>query len=327
MRIFRLSNFLQARVNIFLCMVFGWNLAKFYVFFLGRIYFFIKSDEKQIIEKSVLEVMSMIRRDDDRDQILKRVFKGILYHYYEKLYIAFENKRKAAGFLSASIICNDLVLIKKALLNGRGVIFITGHYGAIEFIPTLLAVKNIDISMIARFKTAQLRKKVFAQAEKYNIKMIDAEKSENVFRNAISELKENRVLVTQCDEIDEWRPSDRKRTTFLGQITGLDRTINIMQKRSGAEVLFGVIHRYSLSRYELIVYSHDDMLKMISNSNSITTGEAVLKVLEQFIYHYPEQWYQWKKYPKLCSSRLFRAAATTKDVAGPILRPLLERHV
>ncbi len=327
MRIFRLSNFLQAKVNIFLYMVFGWKLARFYIFFLGRIYFFIKNREKQVIEKSVLEVMRMIRNDDDRDKTLKRVFNGILYHYYEKLYIAFESKRKATGFLSSSVICNDLALIKKALLNGRGVILITGHYGAIEFIPTLLAIKNINISMIARFKTAQLRKKVFAQAEKYNIKMIDAEKSGNVFHHAISELKENRVLVTQCDEIDEWRPSDRKRTTFLGQITGLDRTINIMQKRSGAEVLFGVIHRYSLSKYELIVYSHDDMLRMINSSNSITTGEAVLKVLEQFIYHYPEQWYQWKKYPQLCGSRSFREPATIRDTAGPVLRPLLERHV
>lgn len=322
----KLSNFLQARLNIFLYTIFGWGLVKFYIFFLGNIYFWLKKDEKQIIKKSVLDVTNMFMRCGDRDEIVKKVFRGILSHYFEKIYIAFENKQRATEFLSHRVSCDDITVIKKAISQKKGVILITGHYGAIEFIPTLLAIKNIEISMIAKFKTARLRKKIFEQAEKYNIRMIDAGKSENVFGQAINELKENRVLVTQCDEIDEWRPSDKKRTTFLGQIVGLDRTINIMTKRSGAEVLFGIIHRHSLSDYKLIVYSYDDMLKMFTKNTRLSAGEMVLKVLEQFIYHHPEQWYQWKKYPEMCSSRL-SGVTIQKGLYKPVIRPLLERRV
>ena len=100
---------------------------------------------------------------------MKKVFKGILSHYYEKLYIAFENKDKAVDFLSRNIASRDISVIERSLDRGNGVILITGHYGAIEFIPTLLAVKNVKISMIAKFKTEQLRKKIFNQAQKYNI--------------------------------------------------------------------------------------------------------------------------------------------------------------
>ncbi len=326
MKRLKLSNFLQARFNIFLYRFLGWGIAKFYIFFLGSIYFWLKNDEKKIIKKSVHEVVNVLRREDDRDKIVKNVFRGILSHYFEKIFIAFENKNRATDFLSRKVACDDISVIKRAVSKQKGVILITGHYGAIEFIPTLLAVKNIEISMIAKFKTAQLRKKVFDQAEKYNIRMIDAEKSENVLGQAIKELKQNRVLVTQCDEIDEWRPSDKKRTTFLGQIVGLDRTINIMAKRSGAEVLFGIIHRNSLSDYKLIVYSYDDMMRMLTSSAPLSAGEAVLKVLEQFIYHHPEQWYQWKKYPEICSTHL-SGKAIQKGHYTPILQPLLERHV
>ena len=138
--------------------------------------------------------------------------------------------------------------------------------------------------MIAKFKTRQLKKKVFSQAKHYNIRLIDAESTGNVLKTAIKELKKNRVLITQCDEIEEWRQSKKTKTSFLGQVTGLDRTINIIQKRTGAEVVFGVIHRYNLSEYKLIMYSYEDMLKMLDNVSPSSVGETVLKVLEQFIY-------------------------------------------
>jgi Kdo2-lipid IVA lauroyltransferase/acyltransferase len=323
----KLSNFLQAKFNIFLYMSFGWGLARIYIFLLGWIYFRIRKDEKQIIEKSVAKVVTMARRDRERKEIMKKVISGILSHYYEKLYIAFEDKNRATLFLNRNVAAENISTIKSALNKGRGVILITGHYGAIEYIPTLLAVNDISLSMIAKFNSVQLREKIFKQADKYGIRMIDADTKGNVLSKAINELRENRVLVTQCDEFDEWRPSENRKITFLGQVTGLDRTINILHKRTGAELVFGVLHRNSLTRYSFIVYSHEQMLEMIPSVRSKTAGEMVLKVLEQFIIRFPEQWYQWKKYPELCGSQQFSVNSTGNELPRPILLPLLETNV
>jgi lauroyl/myristoyl acyltransferase len=184
----------------------------------------------------------------------------------------------------------------------------------------MMAVNDFDVSMIAKFKTEQLKKKVFSQAERYKIRLIDAENTGNVLKTAIKELKENRVLVTQCDEIEEWRPSEKEKTSFLCQVTGLDRTINVIQKRTRAEAVFGVIHRYNLNKYKLIMYSYEDMLKMLNGTPMLTVGETVLKVLEQFIYHNPEQWYQWKKYPAIRNSSIVGATAV-KPICYPFLYP------
>jgi lauroyl/myristoyl acyltransferase len=282
--------------------------------------FILNKKEKQIISNAVVDVIGNIKRGVDIEEVTKRVFRGIFSHYYEKLFIAFEEKEKATKFLYNNISSADLVVIRRCLLKGKGVIVITGHYGAIEYIPTLLAVNYFDISMIAKFKTEQLKKKVFSQAEKYKIRLIDAENAGDVLKAAIKELKENRVLVTQCDEIEEWRPPEKKKTSFLGQVTGLDRTINIIQKRTGAEVVFGVIHRYNLSEYKLMMYSYEDMLKMLEGIPLSTVGETVLKVLEQLIYHYPEQWYQWKKYPELRNNSIIDVKAA-KPISSPFLQP------
>lgn len=295
-----LSKFLQWRFNIFLYLTFGWNMAKIYIFLFGRLYFFLNRREKRCIKDAISEVIGYRDQEVNKRVIMKKILDGILSHYYEKLFIAFEETKKATKFLKNNIISDDLIVLYRKLLKGNGVIIVTGHYGAIEYIPTLLAVNNFTISMIAKFKTEQLRKKVFSQAKKYNIRLIDAENTGNVIRTAIKELNENRILVTECDEIEEWRPSGKERTSFLGKKTCLDRTINVIQKRTRAEVVFAIIHRYSLSRYKLIMYAYEDMLKMLYGiSSSSSVGEAVLKFLEQFIYYHPEQWYQWQKYTEI----------------------------
>ena len=320
MRKLKLSNFLQAKCNIFLYTIFGWSWVRIYMLILCKFYFFIRKDERNKIEKSVNDVIGCVNREKDVSNVVKSVFSGIFSHYYEKVFAAFEKKKKVVDFLHNHVTCKDLSVIKKGLLKGKGVILITGHYGAIEYIPLLLAIKNIDISIIAKFKTPQLKKTAFEQAEKFGVRMIDGANSGNVLRMAINELKQNRVLITQCDEIDEWRTSEKKKTTFLGQVTGLDRTINLLQKRSGAEVVFGVLHRFNLDQYKFLAYSHEQMIDIVRYTPSTTTGEVVLKVLEQFIYKYPEQWYEWKKYPDLINTHS-SINSDERHVAIPYLQP------
>ena len=262
-------------------------------------YFFLNRNERACIEEAVHQVIGARDKNTGTKGITKKVLDGIISHYYEKLFIVLEEPERAGKFLRRNIISEDLRILREKLSMGNGVIMVTGHYGAIEYVPTLLAIHDFPTSMIAKFKTKQLKKKVYSQAKKYNIRLIDAENTGNVIKAAIEELKENRVLITQCDEIEEWRPSPKEIIPFLGRVTGVDRTINILQKRSGAEVVFGVIHRYNLSRYKLIMCAYEDMVRALGRSSASSVGETVLKFLEQHIYTTPEQWYQWIKYHEI----------------------------
>jgi len=318
-----LSKFLQLRFNVFLYLTFGWHIAKIYIFLFGKLYFFFNSRENRCIKNAISEVIGYRDREANIRVIMKKALDGILSHYYEKLFIAFEEPEKATKFLKNNIISDDLIVLYQNLLKGNGVIVVTGHYGAIEYIPTLLAVNNFTTSMIAKFKTEQLRKKVFAQAKKYNIRLIDSEKTGNVIRAAIKELKENRILITECDEIEEWRASVKEETSFLGKKTGLDRTINVIQKRTGAEIVFGIIHRYNLNKYKLIMYAYEDMLQILNDIAPASAGETVLKFLERYIYSNPEQWYQWKNYNEI---KTFPSPETgvASETSLPLLKPELE---
>ena len=317
-----LSRFLQSKFNMFLYSVFGWSTARVLVFFFGRLYFYFNKEERQRIEHAVRESMAPGKRKSDLRKLTKNVFKGIYSHYYEKLFIAYEKPEKAIRFMNRNIADKDLHKLRALLEKGRGVVLVTGHYGAIEYIPTLLAAKGFDVSMIAKFKTPQLKRKVHDQAKKYGIRLIDGAKEGGVLRAAGKELFENRVLITQCDEIEEWRPSAKESMSFLGRITGLDRTINVIQKRTGAEIIFGVIHRHHLDQYELMMADYPEMLSRLAQPSRLSVGEAVLKFLERSIYANPEQWYQWKKYFAIGSGAPHvRAKKDLQQAYAPVMRP------
>jgi KDO2-lipid IV(A) lauroyltransferase len=182
----------------------------------------------------------------------------------------------------------------------------------------------LPVSMIARFKSEQLKRRVYTQAEKYHIKLIDAEQRGNVIGAAISELRKNRILVTQCDEIEEWRPSAKEKISFLGRVTGLDRTLNTIHKRTGAEVVFAVIHRHNLLEYRFIARGYEEMLRVLQEGSQQSVGKTVLKFLEQCIYVHPEQWYQWKKYGEIRPPVLENRYDLDVDLSRLRLRPFLE---
>jgi len=317
-----LSEFLQLRLNIFLYLSFGWNIARIYICMLGKLYFFFNRAEKKRIKNAITKVIVKANPEIDSKTVTKNVFRGIFAHYYEKLFIAYEIPKKAGIFLKKYIIADNLTVLERKLKSGNGVIIITGHYGAIEYIPTLLAINQYPISMIAKFKTEKLKKMIFYRAKQYGINMIDAANAGNVVRAAIKELNGNRILVTECDEIEEWRTSGKEKTSFLGKRTCLDRTINVIQKRTGAEIVFGIIHRYNLNKYKLIMYAYEDMLQILHDIAPSSSGETVLKFLERYIYSNPEQWYQWKNYNEIKTFPSPEAGVASKT-SLPLFKPAL----
>ena len=289
-----LSSFLQMKFNLCLYEKFGWKIASAYIFILGRLYFFLNKAEQKKIEEAIKSVFKTPDAGITRNNIIKNVIKGILLHYYEKLFNAFSSVDVLKSFLSLNIRADGIENIKNGLINGTGVLLVTGHFGGVEYLPAFLCHSNIPATIIARFSSADLRNKSSKKAEIYGCKIIDADHTENIMKEISKNLNENRVVITQCDEIEEWRPSRRNKVSFLGRLTGLDRTIDILAKRCGVPVVFGVMHRNTFNQYRLEIFSLDEMKKRVHNSDRMPLGEVILKTLEQFVYKHPEEWYQWK---------------------------------
>jgi KDO2-lipid IV(A) lauroyltransferase len=276
----------------------GWRIAFYYIRILGRLYFFVKRGEKEKIEASIRSVFGPSKDEREIMNLTKNVFRGVMAHYYEKLFNAYEDIGKLKNFLDKNIQAPTLAKLDAALTGCRGVLFVTGHYGGIEYIPIYLAMKGYPISVIAKFATNRLKATLLRRTEPLGLKIIDAGQKHGLLKSVFEDLKAKRVVFIECDEIEEWKPSIGERISFLGRHVGLDRTINVLQRRTQAEVIFGILHRVSLKKYNLMLENLTEIKYHTGHKNSSTAG-AILKRFEGFIYAHPEGWYQWNNYSEM----------------------------
>jgi len=314
-----LSAFLQWRFNIFMCRLLGWRITFFYIRMLGKLYFFFNSKEKWNIKKAVKTVFSDQKYMPEIRTITKNVFRGIFCHYFEKFLNAYSTAGILRNFVMNHMGSEDLDVIKKGLAKGKGILLITGHFGGVEFIPAFLGANNFPVSIVAKFKSKDLRNASVEQANNFLTKIIDADQTPNIIRAIFEDLRANRIVITQCDEIDEWKPSRYDKLFFLGKQIHVDKTVNILSKRCGATVVFGLMHRDDNHRYKFIATSYEEITKKYQRSINISLGAMALKFMEHHIYKYPEEWYQWKKYQGL---DVF--APSGVDVKTPASIPVLK---
>jgi len=317
-----LSAFLQWRFNIYLFRKLAWASVYFYIALLVKLYFFVKRGEKWKISSALATVFSGRKDDLELRSLAEKTFGGILTHYYEKIFNAFCEEEKLRDFFDTCISSEGISALDEGLARGKGILMVTGHIGGVELVPLYLGALNYPVTMVVRFSTRRLREISLEQARKFGVRVIDGDRTPNVMKAVFDNLKENRLVITQCDEIDEWRPSRKDKIFFLGKQTYLDRTLNVMCKRTPAAVVFGFMHRQGVQRYKFMATSLEDMSRQFQRSLETSLGAVILKFLERYIYRYPEQWYQWKKY-----ARIEAVPSGAAAVEAPAGMPVLEHSL
>jgi lauroyl/myristoyl acyltransferase len=300
-----LSSFLQSQPNIFIYQRLGWRFAFYYTVVLGGLYFFFNRKDKWKIKKSIHSVFSGRKNHSERKSITLAVFRGIILHYYEKLFNAFSPAETLQAFFKIHMKNDGMTAIEEGLSKGKGVLLVTGHFGGVEFIPGYLAANNLPVTIIVRFKSKLLRDISIQKAKEFSARIIDVDNTPNIMKAINENLKENRIVITQCDEINEWKSYKDNRVLFLGKDIHLDRTMDILIKRVNPEIVFGLMHRETDHRYRFITISRSEMNKTQLRPEEIPISRMALSFLEQYIYKYPREWYQWKQYADIVAAPPF----------------------
>ena len=99
----KISPFLQCKANVFIYKWLGWRKTLIFMHFLFKLYYVFKRREREQIENAI-QTLSLGHRDKrERKEVVKRIFRGILFHYYEKIFNAFCNNSELKKFLHNAI--------------------------------------------------------------------------------------------------------------------------------------------------------------------------------------------------------------------------------
>ncbi|MGA2613613.1 MAG: hypothetical protein ABSG38_09180 [Spirochaetia bacterium] len=284
----KISLFFQSPINVFLFRHMSPRIAQRYLHGIGFLYYMVNRKEKRVIERNVRQVLAGQEERYVR-KVVHETFKGIFTHYFEKMFGAFLDCDTVCRYVKSHFTVQGGELIAKALEQGKGCILVTAHWGAVEFIPWVLSCEGFPSSVILECATTRLARSLQAKTGRTNTELISSGHGISIFLRALQSLQANRVLMTECDEVDVWRKRRGHTIRLLGQDLFFDNTIDVLSHRSGAPVVGAFLKRSGHNRYTLIL----EDVSVLRQPES--TARECLTLWERYVTACPEQWYQWKK--------------------------------
>ena len=152
-------------------------------------------------------IMSVFKSSKNAKKIVNKAFDGIFIHYSEKLFMAYRNLDKLKEEIGDVLEYSGLEHLENALEKGK-VVLITGHLGAVEFLPLALHLRNYPVSMTVSFQNEKLKKNLTERAAEGDVEIIDCYDNiseevtdesiqENIdfIKNFVSETKISKVVV------------------------------------------------------------------------------------------------------------------------------------
>jgi KDO2-lipid IV(A) lauroyltransferase len=288
-----ISVFFQSPVNIFIFRHVSPRISRQYLQAIGFLYYLVNRKEKRRIARNVRDLLE--GSDETRlRKVTRDTFRGIFSHYFEKMCSAFMETETIERYVRQHVTIEGRELLDRALQKGKGCILVTAHWGGVEFIPWLLTVARYPASIILECKTARLAKAFQRHESLVGTELIIASSyGGSVLVRALQALKSNRVLMTQCDEVETWHKRRSSTIRLFGQSLYFDNTIEIIAKRTGAAVVGAFLERKPDGRYTLHV---EDVSVERTVSN---TARECLGLWEKYVTRSPEQWYQWKHWDEM----------------------------
>lgn len=283
-----LSRFLQAKPNIRLFQHAPIWFSVRYLRLLGTLYYLLNRKERFLIEKNIKDVF---KNGKQTEKIIRQAFDGIFFHYSEKLLMAYRNYDMLEREIGGTIDYSGLENIDRDL-GKKGILLVTGHFGGVEFLPLALHLRHYPVSMVVAFQTEQLKKSLTARAAMHDVELIDGH-GNNVMQEIVSAIDRKRIVVTECDEVEAWKTKENRTIDAFGGQIKLDRTLDVLVRRSGADVLSAFMVR-TKNGYRLIV----DVIEE-EHEEKQPVSVRVLKKFEEHVMMFPEQWYEWKKLHKM----------------------------
>lgn len=302
-----LSKFCQMHLSRCLARRLPFRLSQAYLASLGRLYYLRHPEEREFICHTIRRVFGPRLDEGSLQKLFRQTFEGIFTHYHEKLFLAYAPEDRVKMFLIRRLQVQGADELRTALAYGRGVILVTGHFGAVEFLPAALGLHGYPAAIIVRPQTKELALSLTQRAALINLTLIIPEDGK-VMPAALKALREGRILVTEADEFEMWRPDPMESIKFLGFPLPADRTLHVLQKRSGSPLLTALVRREPSRNYTL----------RIAASRAAPADQAdrwhYLRLLEQAILADPEQWYQWKEFGKVIRT-------LPERLAPPVVHP------
>jgi len=261
---------------------------------LGGFFFRILSRRRNIALNNLTVAFGEEKTQQEREGIARQSFRNLGRHFFEALYLIRFDREKLASYIQYE----NRQYFDEAVDQGRGVVFLTAHFGCWELLavssgyflkPSFLIAKPLD------FKPAE--RLVRAIREKSGNQCVSKEKS---MRRLIQVLREGGILATLMDQNIDWK--DGVFVPFFGKRACTNKGLALLVRKTQVPVIPVFIVDQSQGQYRVVFSPPMPWLSFGDKTKEIEENTAQYnRVIEDMARKYPEQYFwvhqRWKTRP------------------------------
>lgn len=251
------------------------------------LYHLVKSPRKAIEEN-----LKFIYNGALTDEKINRMTRDIFVCQVKNQVELFIYRPECEKGLAALVIVENIQELDNALKENNGVLLLTAHLGDWILGLTRLSSMGHSIYAIIRpFSNKPLYRFLERSAVSRNICLIPrGEKSKNNYTKFLSE---NKILTTAIDQ-----HAQEKGVTmpFMGKPAQTACGWAVIAKKTNARVLVAFCIRERDDKYRLVIENPGALVFTGNDEKDLYENTLkVNKIIERYIYQYPEQWYWMHK--------------------------------
>jgi KDO2-lipid IV(A) lauroyltransferase len=255
---------------------------------LGGIAYLVDRSHRLIARENLYSVFKD-EKGEKIDKTIKRVYLNLGQNLAEFFYIPWVDRR----FVDRFVEIKGKKYMDRAFAQGKGVINVVGHFGNWELINPIYRVFNYPLTAVAYPQNNKLTNELINQYRTSSGAMIVS--NEEPYKNLVEILRQGGLLLLVADQD---AGGNGIFVDFLGKQASTAKGPAILALRTSAPIIITCLVRNG-SGYQMIMSKPLELVKTGNWKEDVLINTRLwCKVLEEYIYQYPDQWFwlhrRWK---------------------------------
>lgn len=261
---------------------------------LGRLGFYLDKKHREIVVNNLKTAFGQEKSPDEINVIAKKVFENLGMNLMEFFRLPWFKEQDLNGYVE----CEEFENFKKAYDKGRGVIFLTGHFGNWELMAIFYALESYPVDIVIRDLDSPIVDEFVRWVRtKAGNRIVAKGRS---MRELIRILSKGGIVGILLDQNVTW--SEGVFVYFFNKLACTNKGTALLAAASGAVVIPTFILRGG--RKHRVIIGEEITIKNTGNraADQLANTALFTKIIEDFVRQYPEQWFwlhqRWKSRPE-----------------------------
>ena len=249
--------------------------------------------------KSSLNGLRMVFGDRMSEKQLRRLNRRVVLHFAQMLFEVPHILNLNLKNLDRYVYFENEEVLAEVLARGKGCFVLTGHFGNWELMSVAVALRfQASGAVVARpADFAPVEELLMRLRTRFGTEVIPKKKG---MKKLLKGTRENKVMGILLDQNVDWY--EGVFVPFLGQTACTNKGLALIAMKTGSPVVPMFSVRQPDGRYRVVFEKEVDLIRSGSKLSDTEENTALFnRIINKYIYWYPEQWFwfhkRWKTRP------------------------------